>query len=54
MSIGLSLAERVADEFTQQLDMKHISSTQSLILHAIKSVAVKQWAQQQLIEMRGY
>ena len=44
----MSIAERIADQYVMTLDMKHLSRLQVYMLHAIKSVAVKQWARKTL------
>jgi hypothetical protein len=46
-------AERIADSFTQTLDMSHLSDLQILILHGIKSVAISEWAKETLAKTRG-
>lgn len=50
----MSIAERIADSFASTLDLNNITPTQNIILHAIKNVAVREWAVKMLKEKRGY
>lgn len=49
----MTIAERIADTFTQTLNLKSLSTLDCQILHAIKSVAVRQWAIDTLKKERG-
>lgn len=50
----MTIAERIADQFTASLDLEHLSRIQSLILHGIRSVAMSEWAKHTLKQQRGY
>lgn len=49
----MTIAERIADQFTQGLDLQNLTRLQCLILHGIKSVAMGQWARETLRRERG-
>jgi hypothetical protein len=48
----MCIAYLIADRFAATLDMNHLSSTQVLVLHAIKSVAMASWARATLANLR--
>jgi hypothetical protein len=49
----MTIAERVADKYVAGLDMSHLAKLDIWLLHAIKSVAVRQWARAELARRKG-
>lgn len=48
-----TLAERVADKWVAGLDMANLSPVEIHMLHAIKTVAIREWAKETLAKERG-
>ena len=49
---GFKIAEIIADEFALHVNLSSLSRTQIDILHAIKTVALRDWAKKEIARIR--
>jgi hypothetical protein len=49
----MTIAERIADRYTQDLDLGNLTTLQCWVLHGIKTVALGDWARVELARLKS-